>query len=1110
MSLFLRGFSFLFAVSFVVFVAPFHLHSQSSSRTPQDFSQESAVIEYVHEFMRYENDGSGTREVRSRIRVQTNAGLSAAGQLVFQYNALDEELSVRSVRVVKSDGSILPVGPDAAQDLSAPVTLGAPIYTDARQKHITVPGLALGDSLEYDVAVKTKPIVPGQFWYKWSFPNNIIALDEQLELNIPKDRTIKIKSSSGLEPSISVAGDRRIYRWVTSNLRIPPPVDLFQDFRFDVVPLLEGNRPEPPPRVLFSTFQNWSEVADWYAQLEKERRIPTVEIRSKADEITRGQNNDEDKARALYDWVSRNIRYVSLSFGTGRYQPHAASEVLANRYGDCKDKTTLLEAMLEAERLRAHPVLVSLSADVDPDVPNPMQFDHVIALLEVRNNERWLDSTVGVAPFGYLFPQLRNSQALVVSQSLSTGLRKLPTDFPFPVEYRLGIEGKINAQGVLDGTVELQTRGDLEVLIRLMNDRFTQEQLTKTADTILTRTNRFLYGTPQYSDFRVANATDISEPVKARFHVVGKPVFVNASSTRAELMESVGYGLTRLLHELKLLPLNVNPDAKENSKESIELLGPRSYSLSVNLTFTDLTKSDIPPAKEFHLERSFAEFQSRDGWEDVTFHGYRSLDLRVKSISASDSDELSSFVRKITDAFPAPPKPMSDNKSASTPAKSPSTAPPAPGKHLALPEAQEMYQRGEDETKRKNWANAIDAFNSATNADPNYPDAWRELGRAHMYARQYSDAEKAFRKYLDLAPNDHLAYLNMAWCLYNEKKFEEDRDLMLKRIAAAPDDGDALFRLGVAYLALHQPAQAVPVLERSVVQFPKYVAAHLALARAYLENHEDLLAQESLRKVIAIDSSENTLNSAAYLLSEHSVFLDLAEEWSQRSIDVAEKELNNSNLSNLQSSTWALVTKVSHYWDTLGWIKFQQAKMDAAEKYVLASCQVNDEPTIDFHLGRIYEARDRKNEAIDIYLAALKAVPSNADLSDDAKEARKRVADLLGGDSQVDERLKQFHRNTAPIRTVTIANSGGEQGITQYAVMIDANSKAVEITATTPDDALAGLVPEVRAATMPQSFPDTTLKRLPRLSTLTCPASNESCVFLLMPVYAASRVAPAD
>jgi tetratricopeptide (TPR) repeat protein len=1058
--------------------------------------------------MRYENDGSGIREVRSRIRVQTQAGLSIAGQLVFEYNAFDEQMDVRSVRVVKKDGSIVTAGPEAVQDLSAPVTQEAPMYTDARQKHVTVPGVSVGDAIEYDIVVNAKPLLPGQFWRIWNFANKVIALDEQVDLNVPSSRKLKIKSSEGIEPSVSVQGDRRIYHWATSNLKTPPPIDFFKDFKFDVIKLLEGYRPTPAPRIMFSTFQSWSDVADWYLQLENERRVPTPEIRTKADEITQGQQTEEAKAQALYYWVSQNIRYVSLSFGVGRYQPHAAAEVLANRYGDCKDKTTLLEAMLEAEGLHANPVLVNLTADVDPEMPNPMQFDHAIALLRIGNKDTWLDTSLGVGPFGYLVPQLRNSEALVVSKTPSTGLRKMPQDFPFNPEYRLGIEGTIDKQGILDASVELKTRGDLEVLIRLLNEHLAKDQLAKTADSVLARANRFLYGSVQYSDFQVANPTEISRPVKARFHVNGKLMFVDPNTTPAKITVAVSSVAIGQLGVLSLLPPAIDAKTDSNNKGQqipIQLKGLGSYSLTLNLTFPDLPKSDLPPPKEFHLAQEFAVFQSRDSWEGTTLNGSKSLDLRMSTIPATDSSEYAAFVKDIADAFAAPPEPKIESKATPTP----TNPQPVEGKHVAAADVQDMYKHGEDESKRKNWANAIEAFGSATKADPKYPDAWRELGRAHMYARQYSDAEAAFRKYLELAPNDHLAYLNMAWVLFNENKFEEEKELMLKRIAVAPNDGDALFRLGTAYLALKQPTQAVPVLERSIVQFPKYVAAHLSLGRAYLENHQDLLAQVTLRKAVTLDDGESTLNNVAYLLGEHGAFLDLAEDWSKRSIDIVEKELNNSTLSNVQASTWTLVSKLSHYWDTLGWIEFQQGKTDAAEKYLFAAWQLTEDTVIGYHLGRNYETQGRKDESVEMYLAALRSIPPNGTLGDDAKDARKRLADILGTDSQVDERLEQSRKKKSSLRIVNIANLAGEQGFAQYTLMIDTGSKVVELSATGTDDPLASLNDAVRAATVPQSFPDTTLKKLPLLSTLACTVGTQPCVLTLLSAYAASRLAPA-
>jgi len=131
---------------------------------------------------------------------------------------------------------------------------------------------------------------------------------------------------------------------------------------------------------------------------EGDRRIPTAEVRAKTDEVVRGAKTEMEKVRAICEYVVRNVRYASLSFGAGRYQPHAAAEVLANQYGDCKDKATLLEAMLDAVGFSAAPVLLKSNWEIDTGIPSPLQFDHVISFLKVGEQQIWLDSTGAVTP----------------------------------------------------------------------------------------------------------------------------------------------------------------------------------------------------------------------------------------------------------------------------------------------------------------------------------------------------------------------------------------------------------------------------------------------------------------------------------------------------------------------------------------------------------------------------------------------------------------------------------------------------------------------------------------------------------------------------------------
>ncbi len=135
---------------------------------------------------------------------------------------------------------------------------------------------------------------------------------------------------------------------------------------------------------------------------------------------------------ALYDFVAPGFRYGSISLGRGRYQPRAAADVLRDQYGDCKDKHTLLAALMESIGLRASTVLINSAIKVDPAFPSPSQFDHAITRARVDGQDVWMDVTTEVAPFRLLSFSLRKKQALVVSSADGSRLVESPADPPMP------------------------------------------------------------------------------------------------------------------------------------------------------------------------------------------------------------------------------------------------------------------------------------------------------------------------------------------------------------------------------------------------------------------------------------------------------------------------------------------------------------------------------------------------------------------------------------------------------------------------------------------------------------------------------------------------------
>lgn len=425
-----------------------------------DYSHEAAIVEEMSTKISFDNDGNLSREQNSRVRVQTDAGVKQWGLLSFSFQSATQTIDIDYVRVRKADGSTVLTPPDNVQDLDAEITRSAPFYSDLREKHVAVKGLETGDILEYGAHWRsTKPLVPGQFWFQYNFQRDGIVLDERIEVRVPATRAVKVKGPQATQTVTTEAGSR-VYTWTYSKLQSAS--ETANDQKKEIETAL-GRL--PPLDVQVSSFQTWDEVGRWYWNLQKERSEPSPAIRAKAAELTKGLIDDGAKLRALYSFVSTQYRYVGIAFGIGRYQPHAADDVLSNKYGDCKDKHTLLASLLQASGVTLYPALISSSRRLDSDIPSPGQFDHVIGYLPQGKSGVWLDSTPEVAPLGLLVTPLRDKQALVMRGEKSD-LLTTPADPPFASSHAFRIEGKLNDEGTFEAKVQDTMRGEPELPIR--------------------------------------------------------------------------------------------------------------------------------------------------------------------------------------------------------------------------------------------------------------------------------------------------------------------------------------------------------------------------------------------------------------------------------------------------------------------------------------------------------------------------------------------------------------------------------------------------------------------------------------------------------------------
>lgn len=454
----------------LLFVSVFAQTSAKKDAAGQDLSKEGAVIEQWTTSVVFQSDGTSTSEFRARVRIQTDAGVRQYGVLRFPYQAAVGRVEVHDVRITKPNGSVIATSLDSIQDMTSEVSREAPMYSDLREKHVPVKGLEAGDTLEYSArSLIEKPLATGQFWYGYQFIKSAVVLDEQLEISVPREREVKLKSHT-IKPTTREENGRRIYTWKTSNLESVSAEEQKKVQSYDAMRGLL-----PPQDVLISSFRTWEEVGRWYDSLQQEKIQPSPEVKAKAEELTKALPDDDAKLHAIYNYVSLRYRYVEIAFGIGRYQPHAAAEILGNQYGDCKDKHTLLAALLNAVGIRAYPALINSQMAVDDDVPSPGQFNHVISVVAKGSTLSWMDTTPEVTAMGYLFPFLRGKPALVIMPD-KVAFQTTTANSPFANEDTGTVTAKLDTDGTLHAHVEDTYRGDLAFYSRYLFRRWPEAQ----------------------------------------------------------------------------------------------------------------------------------------------------------------------------------------------------------------------------------------------------------------------------------------------------------------------------------------------------------------------------------------------------------------------------------------------------------------------------------------------------------------------------------------------------------------------------------------------------------------------------------------------------------
>lgn len=318
-------------------------------------------------------------------------------------------------------------------------------YSDQRAKLFTMPGVENGSVIEYqynlNIPVKT-------FGHSWVFQNDEPTLISRFTLLEPMKSKIDYRLYGiDTEPTIAQApaGFKSKYVWearnisaVTNEYGMPPKNECTAQLK--MAPL---------------GIKNWEDVSKWYFDLAEPQIKAGDGVKHMVQSLTQHAGNDREKLKSIYEWIRDNIRYIAVSIGVGSFQPHPAEEVLKNRYGDCKDMTTLLCSMARHVGIEANEVLISTwyNGKADTSLPTPFQFNHVIAFCPTMGDSGlWLDATEKGCPFGILPWYDEAAPVLVVGPEGKACLRTTPR---LPAEKnRVTLKWQVNLKG--DGSASVQ------------------------------------------------------------------------------------------------------------------------------------------------------------------------------------------------------------------------------------------------------------------------------------------------------------------------------------------------------------------------------------------------------------------------------------------------------------------------------------------------------------------------------------------------------------------------------------------------------------------------------------------------------------------------------
>ena len=620
--------------------APAWMHALVSAPLPPHDEKTDAVQLYSEKIVTVQSADKIKATVREAYKILRPGGREL-GTLVVSFNSHKKITGMRGW-CIPAQGKDYEVKDKEAMEISLPKIDGSELVSDVKVKVLRIPAAEPGNIIGYEYEEEEQPFVLQDIW---SFQEENPVREAQYTLQLPAGWEYKATWINYPETKPSQAGNQA--HWVLSDIKaIKPETEM---------PPLHGVSGllvvsfVPPGGGANKGFQNWKEMGSWEAGLEQGRRDASPEIKQKVVSLTGSAAMPLGKMQALAKFVQSDIRYVAIELGIGGWQPHPAPEIFTHRYGDCKDKATLLSSMLheigvESFFISINTVRGGAAPDRPPmigwfnheilavQLPESVKDNSLVALVEHPKLGRLLifDPTDEYTPFGQLRGELQANHGLLVTPD-GGELLKLPQ---LPAS-RSGVQRtaklKLSPNGTLSGDFVETRHGDSGLW-----QRMTLKSVAKEADKIKPIETMLSHSlsTFQITKASVLNLNLTDQPFGYQYSLVAESYAKNAGNLLLVRPRVLGSKSSDLLETKEPRKYPVEFDGPSRDTDTFEIALPAGYEVD-----------DLPPPVD--ADYGFASYHSKTEVNGNMLKYTRSFEVKELSVPLSKVEELKKLYRII-------------------------------------------------------------------------------------------------------------------------------------------------------------------------------------------------------------------------------------------------------------------------------------------------------------------------------------------------------------------------------------------------------------------------------------------------------------------------------